>query len=184
MVDSSPEGNRLRMLFLHYLSYNKAERAGTVVRVSPRGTSEGLSWDDPLRDYISARRILKRGLKKLGQGLPFEPAERRPILHITASSVIVGQVPSIKQEPNLAVCHFSEVRRSHASHLAEVLSDDSYIGDINDAISIHIIPRIWRRNEFLTEVLSDDCEVSDINDAVLIHIPPRNNIVYDDRMRL
>ena len=91
--------------FLHYLSY-KAERAGkTVVRVSPRGTSEGLSLDDPLRDYISACRILKRGLEKLGQGLPSEPAERRPLLHVTAYSVIVGQVASTKQEPPLIGCH-------------------------------------------------------------------------------
>jgi len=91
--------------FLHYLSY-KAERAGkTVVRVSPRGTSEGLSLDDPLRDYISACRILKRGLEKLGQGLPSEPAERRPLLHVTAYSVIVGQVSSTKQEPPLIGCH-------------------------------------------------------------------------------
>jgi len=89
--------------FLHYLSY-KAERAGkTVVKVSPRGTSESLSWDDPLRDYISACRILKRGLEKLGQGLPSEPAERRPLRHITVNAVVVGQVPSKKQEPNLAV---------------------------------------------------------------------------------
>jgi len=96
--------------FLHYLSY-KAERAGkTVVRVSPRGTSEGLSWDNPLRDYTSACRILKRGLKKLGQGLPSEPAERRPLLHITAYTVIVGQVPSTKQEPPLTGCR--EGRRS------------------------------------------------------------------------
>ncbi|MCU4140606.1 MAG: Transposase [Methanophagales archaeon] len=88
--------------FLHYLSY-KAERAGkTVVKVSPRGTSEGLSRSDPLRDYTSACRILKRGLEKLGLGLPFEPAERRPLLHVTASSVIVGQVASTKQEPPLA----------------------------------------------------------------------------------
>ena len=89
--------------FLRYLSY-KAERAGkTVVKVSPRGTSEGLSWDDPLRDYTSACRILKRGLEKLGLGRPFEPAERRPLLHVTASSVVVGQVSSKKQEPPLAV---------------------------------------------------------------------------------
>ena len=89
--------------FLHYLSY-KAERAGkTVVKVSPRGTSEGLSWDDPLRDYISARRILKRGLERLGQGLPSEPAERRPLRHISAYAVVVGQVPSTKQEPPLTV---------------------------------------------------------------------------------
>jgi len=88
--------------FIRYLSY-KAERAGkTVVKVSPRGTSEGLSWDDPLRDHISACRILKRGLEKLGQGLPFKPAERRPLLHITASAVVVGQVPSTMQEPPLA----------------------------------------------------------------------------------
>ena len=96
--------------FLHYLSY-KAERAGkTVVKVSPRGTSEGLSWDNPLRDYTSACRILKRGLKKLGQGLPSEPVERRPLLHITAYAVIVGQVSSKKQEPPLTGCR--EGRRS------------------------------------------------------------------------
>jgi len=89
--------------FLRYLSY-KAERAGkTVVKVSPRGTSEGLSWDDPLRDHTSARRILKKGLKKLGQGLPFKPVERRPLRHISASSVIVGKVASTKQEPLLTV---------------------------------------------------------------------------------
>jgi len=100
--------------FLRFLSY-KAERAGkTVVKVSPRGTSEGLSWDNPLRDHISARRILERGLEKLGQGLPSEPAERRPLRHISASSVIVGQVASMKQEPNLTVTGcFSEGRRSH-----------------------------------------------------------------------
>ena len=92
--------------FLHYLSYKAARAGKTVVKVSPRGTSEGLSWDDPLRDHISARRILKRELEKLGQGLPSEPAERRPLLHITAYAVIVGQVASTKQEPNLAVCHF------------------------------------------------------------------------------
>jgi len=96
--------------FLHYLSY-KAERAGkTVMKVSPRGTSEGLSWDNPLRDYTSACRILKRGLKKLGQGLPSEPVERRPLLHITAYAVIVGQVASTKQEPPLTGCR--EGRRS------------------------------------------------------------------------
>jgi len=90
--------------FLRFLSYKAASAGKTVVKVSPRGTSEGLSWDNPLRDYISARRILKRGLEKLGQGLPFKPAERRPLRHITASSVIVGQVPSTKQEPNLTGC--------------------------------------------------------------------------------
>jgi len=88
--------------FLRFLSY-KAERAGkTVVKVSPRGTSEGLSQSDPLRDYTSACRILKRGLERLGLGRPFEPVERRPLLHVTAYAVIVGQVPSTKQEPPLA----------------------------------------------------------------------------------
>ncbi|HEX59172.1 MAG TPA: transposase [Methanomicrobia archaeon] len=87
--------------FLCYLSY-KAERAGkTVVKVPPRGTSRGLSMDDPLRDYISARRILKKGLEKLGLGRPSEPAERRPLLRITAFAVITGQVASVKQEPPL-----------------------------------------------------------------------------------
>ena len=86
--------------FLRYLSY-KAESAGkTVVKVPPRGTSEGLSWDDPLRDYISARRILERA----GWGPPSEPAERRPLLHVPASAVIMGQVASTKQEPPLAGC--------------------------------------------------------------------------------
>ena len=104
--------------FLRFLSYKAARAGKTVVKVSPRGTSEGLSWDNPLRDYISARRILKRGLEKLGQGLPFKPAERRPLRHITASSVIVGQVASTKQEPNLTGC-LSEGRRSH--YYAELL---------------------------------------------------------------
>ena len=89
--------------FIHYLSYKAASAGKTVVRVSPRGTSEGLSWNDSLRDYISACRILKRGLEKLGLGLPFKPAERRPLLHVTTSSVVMGQVSSTKQEPNLAV---------------------------------------------------------------------------------
>ena len=97
--------------FIHYLSYKAASAGKTVVKVSPRGTSEGLSWDDPFRDHISARRILKRGLEKLGQGLPSEPAERRPLRRITAKAVITGQVPSMKQEPPLAGC-LSEGRRS------------------------------------------------------------------------
>jgi len=89
--------------FLRFLSYKAARAGKTVVRVSPRGTSKGLSWDNPLRDHISARRILKRGLERLGQGLPFKPAERRPLLHVPASAVVVGQVASTKQEPLLTV---------------------------------------------------------------------------------
>jgi len=87
--------------FLRYLSYKAASAGKTVVKVSPRGTSEGLSWDNPLRDHTSARRILKRGLEELGQGLPFKPAERRPLLYVSAYAVVMGQVPSTKQEPNL-----------------------------------------------------------------------------------
>jgi len=87
--------------FLRFLSYKAARAGKTVVRVSPRGTSEGLSWDNPLRDHTSARRILKRGLEKLGQGLPSEPAERRPLLYVSAYAVVMGQVASTKQEPNL-----------------------------------------------------------------------------------
>ncbi|MDF2955378.1 MAG: Transposase [Candidatus Alkanophagales archaeon MCA70_species_2] len=100
--------------FLHYLSYKAASAGKAFVKVSPRGTSEGLSWDDPLRDYISARRILKRGLEKLGLGRPSEPVERELLLHVTASSVLVGQVSSMKQEPPFAGCPFSEGRRSRS----------------------------------------------------------------------
>jgi len=72
----------------------KAERAARrVVKVNPRGTSEGLCLDDPHRDYISACRILSSGL-----GQPLGPVERRPLLQITAQAVITGQVFSVKQE--------------------------------------------------------------------------------------
>jgi len=47
--------------FLHYLAY-KAEKAGKrVVKVNPKDTSKGLTYSNPLRDYISACRILMRG---------------------------------------------------------------------------------------------------------------------------
>ena len=73
----------------------KAERAGRVlVRVNPRGISEGLSFDDTYRDYISVCRI--KG--KAGSGQSSEPVERRPLLLITAKAVIEGQVSSVKQE--------------------------------------------------------------------------------------
>ena len=86
--------------FLRFLSY-KAERAGkTVVKVPPRGTSQGLSRDDPLRDYISARRILERA----GWGPPSEPVKRGPLLHVPAYAVVMGQVPSMKQELNPTGC--------------------------------------------------------------------------------
>jgi len=94
--------------FLRFLSYKAARAGKTVVKVPPKGTSEGLSRDDPLRDYISARRILE----KSGWGPPSEPVERRPLLLVTAKSVIGGQVFSVKQEPPFAGCSFSDGRRS------------------------------------------------------------------------
>ena len=72
----------------------KAERAARrVMKANPRGTSEGLTQEDPYRDYISAYRILQSGL-----GRPPEPAERRPLLQVTAHTVITGQATSMKQE--------------------------------------------------------------------------------------
>lgn len=70
--------------FLQLLEY-KAERAGArVVKVDPRGTSEGLSRGDPLRDWISAVRIRMRGWDG-----PNVPAEMRPLLVETPASLIV-----------------------------------------------------------------------------------------------
>ena len=75
------------------LSY-KAERAGSrVIKINPRGTSEGLSINNLHRDYISACRVKNRGL-----GQPSVPVERRPLLLVTAKAVIEGEVFSMKQE--------------------------------------------------------------------------------------
>jgi len=75
--------------FLQLLEY-KAERAGVrVVKVNPRGTSEGLSYENPLRDWISACRIKMRGW-----GSPDSPAEMEPLLvEIPASSIIEAGSP-------------------------------------------------------------------------------------------
>ncbi|MDI6881487.1 MAG: hypothetical protein QMC86_01430 [Methanothermobacter sp.] len=79
--------------FRHMLVY-KAERASRqLVKVNPGGTSKGLTYNDPYRDYISANRILDSGL-----GRSFEPVETRPLLSIPASAVVAGQVSSLKQE--------------------------------------------------------------------------------------
>jgi putative transposase len=80
--------------FIEMLSY-KAEGAGKIVKkVNQRGTSEGLSMDDPYRDYISANRILMRG-----RDYPDTPVERRPILKtISYKDVVLGHVFSMKQE--------------------------------------------------------------------------------------
>jgi len=70
--------------FFQLLEY-KAESAGVrVVRVNPRGTSKGLSCEDPLRDWISANRILMRGWDG-----PKSPAEMKPLLVEIPASVIV-----------------------------------------------------------------------------------------------
>ena len=80
--------------FVKMLSY-KAEGAGRVVKkVNPRGTSKGLTYDNPLRDYISANRILMRG-----RDYPDTPVEREPLLQtISYKDVVLGQVLSMKQE--------------------------------------------------------------------------------------
>jgi len=80
--------------FLHCLTY-KAESAGKqVVKVNPRGTSEGLTYNNPLRDYISACRILMRGWDS-----PDSLLERRPLPRtISWKEVVSGQVFSMNQE--------------------------------------------------------------------------------------
>ena len=80
--------------FIQMLSFKAARAGRRVVKVNPRGTSEGLRMDDPLRDYISAFRIKN----KAGLGRPSEPVERRPLLRITSHEVVTGQVFSTKQE--------------------------------------------------------------------------------------
>jgi len=80
--------------FLHCLTY-KAENAGKqVVKVNPRGTSKGLTYNNPLRDYISACRILMRGWDS-----PDSLLERRPLPRtISWKEVVSGQVFSMNQE--------------------------------------------------------------------------------------
>lgn len=75
--------------FLQLLEF-KAERAGAlVVKVNPRGTSEGLSYENPLRDWISAC-----GIKMRGWGNPETPAEMEPLLaYVPASSIIEAGSP-------------------------------------------------------------------------------------------
>jgi len=70
--------------FLQLLE-QKAERAAVrVVKVNPKGTSEGLSYGNPLRDWISANRILMRGWDG-----PESPAEMKPLLVEIPASLIV-----------------------------------------------------------------------------------------------
>jgi putative transposase len=81
--------------FFQMLSY-KAERANKrVLEVNPRGTSEGLSYENPLRDFISAQRIKMRGW-----GNPDSPVEMKPLLvEIPASSIIeAGSSEALAEE--------------------------------------------------------------------------------------
>ncbi|MEM3621661.1 MAG: transposase [Candidatus Methanomethyliaceae archaeon] len=78
--------------FLKLLEY-KAERAGArVVKVNPRGTSKGLSYEDPLRDWVSACRIKMRGWDD-----PNAPAEMEPILVEIPASLIVEAGSPLRQ---------------------------------------------------------------------------------------
>ncbi len=59
--------------FFQLLEY-KAESAGVrVVKVNPRGTSEGLSYENPIRDWIAANRIKKRAEAALIRLLRWNP---------------------------------------------------------------------------------------------------------------
>ncbi|MEM0075108.1 MAG: zinc ribbon domain-containing protein, partial [Conexivisphaerales archaeon] len=59
--------------FFQLLEY-KAESAGVrVVKVNPRGTSEGLSYENPIRDWISANRIKTRAEAALIRLLRWNP---------------------------------------------------------------------------------------------------------------
>jgi len=80
--------------FLQLLEY-KAEKAGIrVVKVNPRGTSEGLNYKNKLRDYISACRIRMRGWDS-----PDSLLERRPLPRTTSyMEVASGQAFSMNQE--------------------------------------------------------------------------------------
>ena len=80
--------------FVRMLSYKAGGAGRIVVKVNPRGTSEGLNYNNPLRDYISACRILMRG-----RDYPDSLLERRPLLRtISYKEVVSGQVFLMKQE--------------------------------------------------------------------------------------
>jgi putative transposase len=75
--------------FFQLLEY-KAESAGVrVVKVPPKGISEGLSCENPLRDWISACRIKMREW-----GSPETPAEMKPLLAEIPVSLIVVEAGS------------------------------------------------------------------------------------------
>jgi hypothetical protein len=91
----------------------KAERAGTrVFRVNPRGTSEGLSFEDPFRDYISANRIKMRGRES-----PDPPAAQphwNRYVHSPVDEVgdRTAKVPGLQEANGLGSPHLLTVRLS------------------------------------------------------------------------
>ncbi|MEM3415095.1 MAG: transposase [Thermoproteota archaeon] len=77
--------------FLQLLE-QKADSAGVrVVKVNPRGTSEGLGYENPYRDWISANRIKMRGWDN-----PKTPAEMKPLLAYVSASLIVEAGSSLQ----------------------------------------------------------------------------------------
>jgi putative transposase len=75
--------------FLQLLEHKAAGAGVRVVRVNPRGTSEGLDYRNPYRDWISAYRIKMRGWNS-----PDTPAEMKPLLvEIPASLIIEAGSP-------------------------------------------------------------------------------------------
>ncbi|MEM3798384.1 MAG: hypothetical protein QXY74_08155 [Candidatus Bathyarchaeia archaeon] len=65
-----------------------------MVKVNPRGTSEGLSYENPYKDWISANRIKMRGLDD-----PNAPAEmKQPLLaYVPASLIVEAGSPLLSQ---------------------------------------------------------------------------------------
>ncbi len=67
------------------LLHEKVERAAcVVVNINPKGTSKGLTYENPLRDWISANRIKMRGWDS-----PKSPAEMKPLLAFVPASLII-----------------------------------------------------------------------------------------------
>ncbi|MEM4204432.1 MAG: transposase, partial [Candidatus Methanomethylicaceae archaeon] len=86
--------------FLQLLEY-KAESAGArVVKVNPRGTSKGLGYEDPLRDWTSAFRIKMRGWDD-----PNAPAEMKPLLVEIPASLIVEAGSPLRQRGAVQTSH-------------------------------------------------------------------------------
>ena len=70
--------------FFQMLSYKAVRANKRVLKVNPRGTSEGLSYENPFRDFVSAQRIKMRGW-----GSPDSPVEMKPLLVEIPASFIV-----------------------------------------------------------------------------------------------